>query len=57
MFWAFLSTRLRTWLLLAVALPVAGRLLRAIGVRLEGRSPRAGKALTSAGEFARRRGR
>ena len=38
MIWAFLSTRLRTWLLFAVLLPIGGRVLEAVGVRV-GRTP------------------
>ena len=54
MIWALLSTRLRTWLLFAVVLPIAGRLLEALGVRVGQRNPRAGDALTKAGGYARR---
>lgn len=36
--WAFLSARLRLWLLLAVGAPVLSWLLGAIGDRLEARS-------------------
>ena len=62
MFLAFLSARLRTWLLFALVLPLVGRLLEVVGVRVAGRSPRVGNALTSAGSLARtpkqrRRGR
>ena len=54
MFWAFLSTRLRTWVLFAVLLPVGGRILEAFGLRVGRRNPRAGDALTKAGGYARR---
>ena len=54
MIWAFLSTRLRTWLLFAVLLPIGGRLLEAIGLRIGRRNPGVGDALTKAGGFARR---
>ena len=54
MFWAFLSTRLRTWVLFAVLLPLGGRLLEALGMRVGQRNPRAGHALTTAGGYARR---
>ena len=54
MIWAFLSTRLRTWLLFAVVLPIAGRLLEALGVRVGQRNARAGDALTKVGGYARR---
>ena len=49
MIWAFLSSRVRTWLLFAVALPLGGRLLEALGVRVAGRNPRASSALTRTG--------
>lgn len=49
-----LSSRLRSWLLLAVLLPVAGKVLRALGARVGRRSERAGAALTKAGELAQR---
>ena len=51
--WLFLSSRLRTWLLFTVVLPLVGRLLQVVGVRVAGRSPRAGQALGRAGSFAR----
>ena len=51
--WLFISRRLRTWLLFALVLPLAGRLLEAVGVRLAGRSPRVGSALSRAGGYAR----
>lgn len=35
--WALLSSRLRTWLLLTVAVPLVSRLLRTAGARLEAR--------------------
>jgi len=54
MIWAFLSTRLRTWLLFAVLLPFGGRLLEAIGLRVGRRNPGVGNALAKAGGFARR---
>ncbi len=53
MFLAFLSARLRRWLLLVLVLPVAGRLLETVGVRVGARSPRAGQALTRAASYAR----
>ena len=53
MIFAFLSSRLRTWLLFAVLLPVVGRLLETVGVRVGQRNPRAGSALTKAGGYAR----
>ena len=48
---AFLSSRIRTWLLLSVLLPIVGRLLEALGMRV--RNPRVGNALTRAGGYAR----
>jgi hypothetical protein len=50
---ALLSSRVRSWLLFAVALPLFGRLLQAAGGRLSAVSPRAGQALTTAGGYAR----
>jgi hypothetical protein len=57
--WALLSTRLRTWLLLAVAVPLAGALARAVARRLEQRNgpTRLSRALYSAGDLAARRKR
>lgn len=52
MFLAFLSSRIRTWVLFAVLLPIVGRVLEALGMRV--RNPRVAGALTSAGGFARR---
>ncbi len=40
--WALLSARFRRYLLFAVVLPVAGRLLEALGLRVAARNPRAG---------------
>jgi len=51
---AFLSSRVRTWVLLAVLLPVVGRALEAAGPRVGATSPSAGRALTWAGGYARR---
>ena len=55
--WALLSTRLRTWLLIAVALPLAGALARAVARRLERRngSTKLSRALQTAGDMAARR--
>ena len=47
---AFLSSRIRTWLLFALVLPVVGRLLRALGLRVGEKRPKAGRALTSTGD-------
>ena len=54
MIWAFFSRRLRTWALFTVLLPLAGRVLEAVGLRVSARNPRAGRALTTAGGYARR---
>ena len=51
---ALLSSRLRTWLLFAVLLPLFGRVLETAGVRVAQRNPRAGSAMTTAGGYARR---
>lgn len=48
---AFLSSRLRTWVLFAVLLPLVGRVLEALGLRA--RNPRVAEALTKAGGYAR----
>ena len=54
MIWAFLSRRLRTWALFAVLLPLAGRVLDAVGRRVAPRNPSAGRALQTAAGYARR---
>ncbi|MGI8535377.1 MAG: hypothetical protein ACR2K2_02580 [Mycobacteriales bacterium] len=54
MIMAFLSSRVRTWVLFVVLLPLFGRLLEKLGVRVGARNPRAGNALTTAGGYARR---
>ena len=51
MIWALLSSRIRTWVLFAVLLPIVGRLLQAIGLRTK--NPRVAGALTKAGGYAR----
>lgn len=51
MIWAFLSSRVRTWVLFAVLLPLLGRLLQALGLRTK--NPRIAGALTTAGGYAR----
>ena len=57
--WALLSTRLRTWLLFAIAVPLAGVLARAVARRIERRKgpTRLSRALTTAGNAAARRDR
>ncbi len=65
MIFAFLSARLRRWVLMAFVLPLAGRVLQSVGPRIATRSPQIGNALTQAGGWAaqprtrqsRRRGR
>ncbi len=52
MIFAFMSRRLRQWLLLTVALPVTGRLLQRLGVSLGRRNARAGDLLQQAGGLA-----
>lgn len=51
---AFLSSRVRTWVLFAVLLPLVGRVLEAAGPRVGARNASAGRAVTKAGELARR---
>ena len=51
MLMAFLSSRIRTWVLFAVLLPLVGRVLQALGMRAS--NPRVNSALTKAGGFAR----
>ncbi len=55
MIMAFLSSRVRTWVLFAVLLPLVGRILEKVGVRVADRNPRAGRALASTSELMRRR--
>ena len=54
MIFAFLSARIRSYVLFALVLPVVGRLLQTVGVRVGARNPRAGDALQKAGGYARR---
>ena len=54
MFFAFLSARVRQYLLLAFLVPLVGRLLQRIGVRVGARNPRAGQLLTQAGSYVSR---
>jgi len=51
MIMAFLSSRVRTWVLFAVLLPLVGRALQALGLRAK--NPRVSGALTKAGGYAR----
>jgi hypothetical protein len=53
MIWAFLSTRIRTWVLFAVLLPLAGRVMQAVAPRVGQRNERAGDLLGKAGGYAR----
>jgi len=57
--WALLSTRLRTWLLFAILVPLAGVVARAAARRLERRhgSTRLSRALRTASDAASRRDR
>ncbi len=56
--WVFLSRRLRTWVLLGVALPLIGVLARKLAERLEAQHgpTRTSRALHQAGDLAGRRG-
>ena len=47
---AFLSSRIRTWVLFALVLPVVGKVLSALGARVGEKRPKAGRALTSTGD-------
>jgi hypothetical protein len=42
--WIFLSRRIRTWLLLAIALPLAGRVVHHLAVAADRRDPSARSA-------------
>lgn len=53
MIFAFLSARLRRWFLLVVVLPLVGRILQALGIRVAGRNPRAARVLGRAGGHLR----
>ncbi len=57
--WAFLSARLRLWLLLAVGAPALSWLLGTIGDRLEARNGPTGtsRALQTGRDWLRRRSR
>lgn len=57
--WVLLSSRLRTWVLLTVAVPLGGALARAVARRLErrGGSTRLSRGLFTVGDLASRRGR
>jgi hypothetical protein len=57
--WALLSTRLRTWVLFAVAVPLAGVVARTAARRIERRrgSTRLTRALYAVGDLASRRER
>lgn len=50
--WLFLSARLRSWVLFALVLPLVGKLLQAVGVRVAPRNARAGRLLDQAGGLA-----
>lgn len=51
MLMALLSSRIRTWVVFAVLLPLVGRTLEALGLRAT--NPRVASALTKAGGYAR----
>lgn len=53
MIFALLSRRLRTFVLLSVLAPIAGKVLHEAGDRVSDRRPRAGKALHRGGDVAR----
>jgi hypothetical protein len=57
--WAFLSRRLRTWLVLAVAVPLGAKVLRRAGEKLEERQgpTTVSKGLRNSGEFLQGLGR
>ena len=50
----FLSSRLRRWLVFVLVLPLIGRLVETVGVRVAPARPRAGRALTTTGQTLRR---
>ncbi|SDP21152.1 hypothetical protein SAMN05660199_03365 [Klenkia soli] len=54
--WALLSRRLRTWVLLTVAVPLVSRLLRGAGQRLEAKRGPSGlsRGLRKAGDLTGR---
>ncbi len=54
MIFALLSARLRSWLMFALVLPLFGRLLEALGVRVARRNPRAGRVMQQAASYTRR---
>ena len=58
MLFAFLSARLRRWVLMAFVLPLVGRVLQSVGPRVAARNPQVGNALIRAGDYVtQRRGR
>jgi hypothetical protein len=46
-----LSMRLRRWLFAVLVLPLVGRVLTRVGLRVEATRPRAGRTLTGVGEI------
>ncbi|GAB6902446.1 hypothetical protein [Kineosporia succinea] len=56
--WAFFSRRLRTWLLLTVAVPALAAVARMVAYRIEKRNgpTRVSRALVSLSNVVRRRG-
>ncbi|MCA1711548.1 MAG: hypothetical protein LC789_07905 [Actinobacteria bacterium] len=57
MLFALLSRRFRSWLLLVLVLPLFGRVLETLGVRVGTTKPRAGDAMTGLGQRLQHRGR
>jgi len=47
----FLSMRLRRWLFGVLVLPLLGRVLTRVGLRVQATRPRAGRTLTGIGEI------
>jgi hypothetical protein len=54
---ALLSGRFRSWLFLVLVLPLFGKVLEALGMRVGATKPRAGDAMTGLGQRMQNRGR
>lgn len=54
---ALLSGRFRRWLFLVLVMPLLGRVLEAVGVRVGATKPRAGETMTGLGQRMQNRGR
>ncbi len=54
MIFALLSRRIRQYVVFALVIPLVGRVLEVLGVRVGARNPRAGQLLSQAGGYARR---